>query len=57
MTLQAADCFAGKFPAEKAGHGTDIGRYGHFIVIEDNNEILVDMTGMVQALEGKTCSH
>ena len=38
------------------GHASHIGRYGHFIVVEHNDHIVLDMSGMVEPFKSHSRS-
>ena len=57
MGLDPGHSLAAQFAAEKAGEGTDIRRDGHLVVVEDDDEILVEMAGVIQCLKGHACGH
>ena len=47
----------GEFAAEKGRHGPHVGGDGHAVVVEDDDEVLVEVAGVVQALEGDARGH
>src|SRR5512139_2143380 len=53
LLLELLEESAGQDPAQVVREGAHIGRDGHFVVIENDDEILLEMARVVEALEGK----
>jgi len=47
----------GEHPGQVIRHATDVRRDGHIIVIEDDQNIGIHATSMIQGLEGHACGH
>ena len=41
---------------EMRGHASDIGGYSHFVVVEHNDHIILNMSGMVESFKSHSCS-
>ena len=48
---------AGEFAAQERGQGPHVGGDGHAVVVQDHDEVLVEVAGVVQALEGHARGH
>ena len=45
----------GKDFVKICGHCADIRRYRHLVVVQDNNQVFLHVTCLIEPLEGKTC--
>ena len=57
VVAQPADGAAGHLAAEEAGQGADIFRDRHLVVIEDDDQVPVEVAGVVETLEGHARGH
>ncbi len=48
FTAQGLHHFGGKLPAEKRGEGAHIVVDGHFVVIENDDEVFVDIARLIE---------
>ncbi len=55
--LDPSHRLAGQLAAEETGEGADIRRDRHLVVVEDDDQVAVEVAGVVEGLEGEAGGH